>query len=146
MAGGLISGVDPDSAPLAAANSAERDALGYLHANCGLACHHAGGGAPFSLRLELGSDGRAPRIASDTSAWQAINHSSGYTPPVRSGPFYRIRPTDPSRSTIFYRAGVRTSGDQMPPLGTHKIDPEGLARLTAWITGMSAPSYPAPAP
>jgi mono/diheme cytochrome c family protein len=35
----------------------------------------------------------------------------------------------------------------MPPIGTHHVDPEGVAALTAWIESMTPErGYPAPAP
>jgi hypothetical protein len=143
---GLIASGAPASPPLGSASAVERDAVGYLHANCGAACHRPGGSAPFSMRIELLADGSAPQLASDTAAFQAINHASGYTPPGGSGRYYRLRPTDEEHSTIFVRMSARTPGDQMPPLGSHAVDEDGRAALAAWINAMTGPSYPAPAP
>jgi mono/diheme cytochrome c family protein len=131
-----------EAAPLAAASPVERDALGYLHANCGLACHRPGGSAPFSLRLPAA----APQTAQDTDAWQAINRASGFTPAGASDRWYRIRPTDEEHSSIFYRMSSRTPGVQMPPVATHVVDEQGRAALAAWINAMVPPNYPAPAP
>jgi hypothetical protein len=129
--------------PLAAANPVERDAIGYLHANCGLACHKPGGPAPFSMRL---SAANPPQTAQDSDVWQAINHVSGFTPAGATGKWYRIRPTDEDHSSIFFRMSSRNPGEQMPPIATHVVDEQGRAVLAAWINAMVPPAYPAPAP
>ena len=82
----------------------------------------------------------------------AINRASGFAPPGgTAGPYYRLRPTDDSRSTIYYRTGQRdqlTGGtQQMPPLDTHSVDAAGRQTLDDWIAFMTpANGYPAPSP
>jgi hypothetical protein len=143
---GLLVPSRPPSHPLAEATSVERDALGYLHANCGVACHRSGGSGPFSLSIDLAADGSAPQRAADAAAFMAINHESGYQPADGAGRYYRLRPTDEQHSTIFLRMSARTPEDQMPPLGSHAVDEQGRATLAAWINAMNGAAYPPPAP
>jgi hypothetical protein len=140
---------------LDASRPAERNAVGYLHANCGTMCHKPGGGAPFSMRVTFDNTAKTmPADVSQTDVFmQAINQTSIFRPSM--GPdlgaahLYRIRPTDDTRSMIYYRTGTRTGlfglGDQMPPIDTHSVDTVGHALLDAWITSMTAAPYPTPA-
>jgi hypothetical protein len=122
--------------PLAAASAVERDAIGYLHANCGVSCHRPDGSAPFSMRIDVAPDGHAPATADETAVWSAINHPSRFTPPGGSGVYYRLRPMDASRSTILYRMSTRAPGEGMPPVGSHVVDDDGRAKLAAWIDAL----------
>jgi hypothetical protein len=124
-----------------------REAIGRLHANCGIACHNASGPAPFSMRIES-VDGATPTAVEGTSVFQeAIGQPSFFTPDGASGTFYRIQPTDEGRSTIFYRMSQRGSGgEQMPPVATHLPDPESLQAMRAWIRSMTGAPYPPPGP
>ncbi|HEX8950670.1 MAG TPA: hypothetical protein VF945_02440, partial [Polyangia bacterium] len=131
---------------LPASTAVERDAVGYLHANCGVSCHSPSGAAPFSLRLELDAAGVAPQGIEATAAFGAINRLSRFVPPGATGDYYRIRPSDLARSTIAYRMSVRDPLTQMPPIATHVVDEDGLAAVQAWIDSMTAAPYPAPAP
>jgi hypothetical protein len=146
VARGLVSAPAAASPPLASATPVEREAIGYLHANCGVACHRPGGSAPFSMRLDVGADGQAPAGASDASVWQAINQPSRFVPAGGSGLYYRLRPIDEARSTIAYRMSVRVPGEQMPPIGTHIVDDAGRAAISAWIAAMTDAPYPSPVP
>jgi hypothetical protein len=124
---------------------AARDAIARLHANCGVACHHPGGPGPFSMRIDI-AGGHAPATIADTGVFrEAIGQASDFEPADGVGTYYRIRPTDVSRSMIYYRASVRDH-DQMPPLATHRTDPALLASIGQWIESMSGAPYPAPGP
>jgi hypothetical protein len=130
-------------------NSVERDAIGRLHANCGISCHHPDGPGPFSMRLDAELPG-LPTAIEDTSVFkEAINQESGFTPANGTGTYYRIRPTDTDGSTIFYRMSKRDAPagfEQMPPVATHKPSPELIASMKSWIDSMTAAPYPAPLP
>jgi hypothetical protein len=135
-------------------NAIEVAALGFLHTNCGILCHQPGLGTPFSLNIDV-SSGAAPTMVSGTSAFiTAVGITSDYKPASAgvSDNYYRIRPTDVTRSTIHIRmssrdAPVGSSGiDQMPPLITHVVPADGLAAVDAWINSMTAAPYPAPGP
>ena len=135
------------SALLVPGNATEKPAIGYLHANCGNACHHPGGTGPFSMRVDItsGAAPAAPANVQSTAVFSAINTHSGFTPSGGTGNYYRIRPTDVSRSTIPFRMNTRGGYPQMPPVDTHVVDSAGLAAVSAWITAMTAAPYPAPA-
>ncbi len=126
-------------------NATEKPAIGYLHANCGNACHHPGGSGPFSMRVDIVA-GAAPANVQSTPVFGAINTASGFMPSGGTGNYYRIRPTDNSRSTIPYRMSKRGGYEQMPPVDTHVVDTAGLNLVTAWITAMTTAPYPVPSP
>lgn len=114
-----------------------RNALGYLHINCGVACHNDSPRAMANwtgmhLRLEPGELGSV----ADTGLFRtAIGVASGFAPPG-PGPFFRIAPGDPAHSAILYRASQREGPAQMPPLATHRVDAEGLQRLRVWVESL----------
>jgi hypothetical protein len=154
---GLVqsAGALPDDASLqflGQSSALERQAAGYLHANCGIACHHAGAKemTPYFARLEVGPAGAPARIEDTDLFRTAINVPSAFVPAAGGGPWYRIRPLDDARSTLYYRIDVRNGlaggGEQMPPIVTHQIDPAGRALIDAWIGSMSGAPYPPPAP
>ncbi len=143
----------PASALVPPGDADAQRSLGYLHANCGVSCHNRNSaGVKFMARLEINSAGTLG-VLGDTGVFQlAINQVSDFLPPnAVKGFFYRIRPTDPSRSTFSYLSGRRDpvpdGRNQMPPLASHKVDVDAVAALDAWITGMTVDKgYPAPAP
>lgn len=104
-------------------------ALGELHANCAH-CHNPAGvqmPTPFSMRLMVGD----ARLA-DTGVYRtAVGvptdwfHAGGVT--------RRVAPGDVAASAVAHRMGQRGNAEQMPPLGTHVVDRDGLAAVTAWI-------------
>ena len=54
-----------------------------------------------------------------------------------------VAPGDPGRSLLLYRPSLR-GASQMPPLGTLKPDPDGVALLAKWIAGMNGNAPAAP--
>ncbi len=134
-------------------DATEAAALGHLHSNCGIMCHRPGGGGPFRLDIDV-SSGMAPADVMTTNAFAAINQMAYTTlanPPYTTANYYRIRPTDVTRSMIHLRMNVRDAPpgqdgiDQMPPLLSHTVDTVGLGQVDAWINAMTAAPYPAPA-
>ena len=115
-------------------------ALGWLHANCGNACHNRTEKAyarstGLFMRLTVGD--LASVEATDTYV-TAVGVTSGFQPSgAEAGdPFLRIKPDDVAHSAIPYRAASREPGVQMPPIATHVPDPAGVALLDTWIEGM----------
>jgi hypothetical protein len=108
-----------------------RAALGYLHGNCGN-CHQPTM-APFthfSLRLLAEHS-----TLEQTFAWrQGINEA----PSIFSGQgiTHRIAPGDPSASAVSFLMGQRGPSTQMPPLGTERIDDDGMGIVNAWISSL----------
>jgi hypothetical protein len=121
----------------------ERDALGWLHINCGVACHNMNPSANATnpdlpkMRLEVARLG-APQL---TDTWTTnVNVPSTFQPMGQSG-FLRIRPGSSATSTIAYRDGIRDNpfpGDkqQMPPIATHAVDTAAVANVRAWIDAL----------
>jgi len=132
---GLLVGLPPDAAPrVRAASPTERTALGYLHANCSH-CHHTGSPiANLGLFLEVHADG-TPEVFRT-----AVGHASQYRPTgteIES----RIVPGDPAASLVIARVSTRSPTVQMPPMGTHRIDREGVALLTEWIRELQTSTH-----
>jgi uncharacterized repeat protein (TIGR03806 family) len=97
-------------------------ARAYLDANCGH-CHRPGGWVPPTLDMDLRYD---------------VSFADTHLCDVRS--LYadgrvRLVPGDSSSSLLFERVSTRGI-EQMPPIGTSIIDPEGVALLRTWIDGL----------
>jgi hypothetical protein len=150
---GLLDMGDATPPPVAAlqipGTPVERDAIGRLHANCGIACHNPTGPAPFSMRLDV-ANGALPKGVEETSVFkEAIGQESFFTPDDGTGTYYRIRPGDDDRSMIFYRLSHRDGPGghtQMPPIATHQADAALIASVKAWIDSMTSAPYPAAGP
>jgi hypothetical protein len=127
-----------------------RRALGYLHVNCGVSCHHApeGAGQPLALRL----DSSALRdVASTPAVRTGANRAPGFLATLFSfgsgQRYYDLRPGDPERSLIVARMRAPSPPLRMPQVGSHELDPQGVEWVSAWIREMSTDAgYPAPAP
>jgi hypothetical protein len=118
----------------------ESAALGWLHANCGTACHNRSpnalaGSTGLWMRLEVARLGAVPL----TDTWQtAVGVPSGFQP-SQDGNLLRIAPNNPGRSAIYFRDSFRDDqgqGWQMPPLDTHVVDSTDVAAVRAWILSM----------
>jgi hypothetical protein len=116
-------------------NTTARAALGYLHGNCAH-CHNPSPSAvwfnrPYSLKLLT--------TATTVAETDAFLTAVGVAPEkfVHPGITHRITAGDPASSCVAYRMSVRGSADAMPALGTEIVDPDGLARITAWISELS---------
>lgn len=112
-------------------NDVERDALGYLHANCGH-CHWHGGSAwreaDLTLRLSV-NEASVP----ETLLYRSVRNVPLFiTPP--SG--VRVAPGHPETSGIIERMSLRDGKNQMPPLASEVTDDEGIARVAAWISAL----------
>jgi hypothetical protein len=130
---------DPPAAPLdIPGDGREQAALGWLHMNCGVACHNR------NETSEAGYTGLEMRLTSDaldsvqtTDTWRTAVGVTAYFQPVAGFTFMRIAPRDVARSLIPYRDGNRDDPKiQMPPIATHVVDAQGLAAVKAWIDGM----------
>ena len=114
-------------------------ALGYLHSNCA-SCHSSSKYAPqnyvgMDVRLsakQLLSADPAPAVA-DLPAYKTTVGSAMtvYT----AGPALRITSGDPDQSGVVFLSARRTDDGlgQMPPLGSHVADTEGLKVVRDWI-------------
>ncbi|WP_437536887.1 hypothetical protein WME79_17250 [Sorangium sp. So ce726] len=151
-------GVIEDGSALALSipgDDVERQALGYLHANCGVSCHNdllesAAQETGLYLRLEaseLGSVATTDAVRTGMNKRPAENAKyEGLTTPDPAN-WYDIRPGDPSRGLLVARQELRGFEGQMPRIATRKVDDAGVQLVTQWIQGMTeAKNYPPPGP
>jgi hypothetical protein len=119
------------------------DAIGYLHANCG-ACHGPGGSCypkGMTVRLTYGelvpADGGAPSVQELGAFKNTVNVPAN----LGMAPGLRIAPGSTAGSAISYLTSRRELDPfaQMPPIGTHLVDPTGVALLNAWIEALPSP-------
>lgn len=130
---GVIEGLPAElrSSPprIAAANDDERAALGYLFGNCAH-CHNADG--PLA---SVGLDFDQPVAARGAAAERthAVDAPSRFRFP-RGEATARIARGAPELSITLLRMRSRDPLTQMPPLGTHLVDPEGVRLVSRWIS------------
>jgi hypothetical protein len=127
-AGKLSAPPDFDIA-IPAADPTERQALGYLHANCGY-CHAEGGvflATPMDMRLSVFDADRE-----DTGVFRTAVDVPTDTF-MTGGVTHRINPGDPATSCVNYRMGTRPG---MPPFGTEEVDDDAKANMDAWVTDL----------
>jgi hypothetical protein len=152
---GWLSGVDENLLSLSIpGDEVERAALGYLHANCGISCHNTttfAAANPSGLYLRLNvTQMESPQATA--AVLSGLNREPGPNADLGQLPepdldYYDFRPLDPERSLVLARMNYRGSDSAMPPLGTHQVDPEGVAAVRAWIESMSEErGYPAAEP
>jgi hypothetical protein len=133
-------------------------ALGYLHANCGH-CH--GGSAPKANLLLWTTVGHSSvtetPVFADVDATKPATSGSGAVCeclssyisnlPDRTAYAWRLNAGHPELSAVVARMSVRNSApdatpvisrQQMPPLGTERVDELGLKQVTRWIKSLDA--------
>lgn len=115
-----------------------KNALGWLHANCGLACHNALPTANCAFRgmhLKL----RYTEITSGLTADKTDTFTTSVNVPSLlpgTGTHNRITPGDVATSAVHTLSNQRNNTNpnaQMPPIVSHKIDPTGVGYLATWI-------------
>jgi hypothetical protein len=120
-------------------------ALGWLHINCGVACHNAtapgAGFTGFHTRLSAKAwlDGGVATISpSETDAYKTgvnvVHNSFRSTYPPDAG-FLRFKSGDDTKSVSILVDGIR-GPNQMPPIATHIVDDAGVASVKAWIKSL----------
>jgi hypothetical protein len=112
-----------------------REALGYLHANCGH-CHH-----PLSVvtsRIQINLWLRTDSLG-DVLSTPTHQTTVGQTPlsetQTPSGSLI-IAPGSPETSTLFLRIDSRGEDYSMPPLGTEAVDATGRGAVGDWIRSL----------
>ena len=120
-------------------NDVERQAIGYLHANCGH-CHTEGTRTDFMRMRVLLNELDLP-----LTEWQLYKTSVDQdlvkwsTRPEQFTK--RIVPGDAEASAVFVRMNQRDTEEsqdqQMPPLATELIDVQAVSLVRSWIDGMS---------
>lgn len=114
------------------AGDGTRDALGYLHANCGN-CHNAGSDValitPVKLRLSVGD----LAAWATTDPWETtVDVAAMFAVP---GATVVVEPGVPAQSALYYRL-TSTGGQRMPPVGREVVDPTGTEAVRAWIAAL----------
>ncbi len=107
------------------ADLAER-ARSHLHVNCAH-CHrqHAGGSVVSQMQYDLELQNAQLLDVVPSQGDLSIDDARV------------ISPGDPTRSVLLHRV-AKTGQGRMPRLGSHEVDPRGLALLTEWIAQMDA--------
>jgi hypothetical protein len=109
-----------------------RDALGYMHGNCGF-CHSEEGESihhrPMHLRLLMGQTTPEQTGAYTTTFHVKMHHT--LPPDVDEA----IVPGSPDKSQMYVRM-TAPNRLRMPPLATKVVDTQGSATVRDWITGL----------
>ncbi|WP_394823209.1 PQQ-dependent sugar dehydrogenase [Pendulispora albinea] len=117
-------------------------ALGYLHMNCGTACHNRNARADaflsgFYTRLPA-RDVLEGAAVGDLDAWKtganAMPAAIAYKHLADRG-YRRILPHDAQKSLVVHVMKTRGAG-QMPPLLSHQVDATAVDLLTGWIDAL----------
>jgi len=125
---------DPIEPLVIPGSAVERDALGYLHANCGM-CHHPESDVSTEVNMELWLRADELDQLEDTGPYRTAVGQ----PPVQDefpDATSLIEPGDAEHSAVILRMSSRDEETQMPPLGSEVVDPDGLAKIQAWITAL----------
>jgi len=117
---------------IAADTPTERAALGYLHGNCGH-CHNDNG-SPAPVGLILAQSVADAAASREQVRRSAIDSPSRFRPQGAAAPLPIIKPARPDESVLGIRMRSRNPAVQMPPLGTHAVDPAGTALIDRWIS------------
>jgi hypothetical protein len=131
--GWLTTNVDPAQAQIPG-DATARAALGYLHANCGN-CH--GGPAAeqgFDVWVRVGTT--SPMTSRTWATGMCACSGWAHTLPTGELLDLRIAPHHPELSVAAFRMTSRVMSEQMPPIGTHDVDPDGVTAIEAWITSL----------
>lgn len=114
--------------------------LGWLHMNCGVACHNNVGGSAinsgFFMRLGVATLASVQATDTYTTGWNVPTNAFQIPDAAAT---YRFHACDVASSASYYRADNRDGVNgipqhtQMPPLVTHVVDDADMATLAAWI-------------
>lgn len=107
----------------------DRNALGYLHANCGH-CHNQD--RPPAARQRCYDPQNELDFFLRFESLQAVSD----TPTYQSGRGDAFEPGSPDRSRMIELMSERGFLRQMPPLGTEIVDERGLHAVRSWIAGL----------
>lgn len=120
------------------------EAMGYLHANCGMPCHSTrglGDETQLVMRIRAGelwpADGTAPAVVETTDLYKATFNQEPTTASVAQQfpGAHRIMPGAHDQSLLWLVAH-RRGNYQMPPLVSHKVDEVGTQKLADWIDAL----------
>ncbi|HVY38873.1 MAG TPA: hypothetical protein VHM31_13100 [Polyangia bacterium] len=135
--------VAPPSVALAIGDDgtgAAAPALAWLHVNCGTTCHNRNSNATAwatGMFLRLSASQLDGRPADGFDALVTTVGVAAVSTAWKGQP--RIARQDPDASLLYHLITNRGQGNQMPPIATAVVDPEGTARVGAWIRKLPAP-------
>jgi uncharacterized repeat protein (TIGR03806 family) len=126
---GFLSSSTPDPSTLArlptpldaATGTLNERARAWLHTNCS-SCHRPGGGTNVSMDL------RYTTSMANTATCNALPSNGD----LGIAGARRLLPGDPAHSLIYLRLN-RRDAQQMPPIGSNRVDTEGAALIESWI-------------
>jgi hypothetical protein len=116
--------------PMLAGSDVERNALGYLHANCAH-CHNRArpprGGGPRCYD---------PERSLDFSLSGVPSGAARAAPAVTSSVPRFVTPGEPDASRLLTLVSRRDGFLHMPPLASRRVDWDGVRTLRAWISDL----------
>jgi hypothetical protein len=118
-------------------NATERRALGYLHANCGN-CHNPTAPVYSRVCLDLWLSTAALSSVQATSIYASSHGVQVSSQSAPAGVDCRLSGRSIANSALYTRMNTRGAESQMPPLGSERVDDQGLGILAAWIGQMAA--------
>ncbi|HEY0707601.1 MAG TPA: hypothetical protein VGG33_12440 [Polyangia bacterium] len=139
--GRLAPAVDPAQMRIPpTVDPATRAAVSWLHVNCGISCHNRAADSTAmatQMFLRLEHDQLAGAAVAGPAAFDALQTTVGVRARISkwSGSL-RIKPGSPIDSLLF-RLATSRGPEQMPPILTHKPDPDGTRVLREWIGSMT---------
>ena len=115
--------------PLMPGSEIEKEALGYLHANCS-SCHGETGQAQ-GLGIDFKHD------LSKSSITRLPSYLTTFKIPTRmyrrSANMMRLAPQDIQNSAVWLRVETETPGEMMPKIGRKSRDPYGVCILKKYV-------------
>lgn len=123
-------------------SSAEAEALGWMHMNCGVTCHNDNPnrtGQAVDMVLTLRADELDGRSTQDFEA--VVTTVDQDTQTLQWLGRTRVVPGSPDESWLYSLITARNPGgeEQMPPIGTFLVDPDGSEAVREWIESLGAP-------
>jgi hypothetical protein len=117
-------------------------ALAWLHVNCGVSCHNgnsAAEGFASDLRLRLPSEAIDGGSSAEFDAIRTTVGVAAHTPKWMGKT--RIVAGSPDGSLLYQLASTRDLANpknQMPPIASRAVDPDGIQLIEGWIRSMPA--------
>jgi cytochrome c553 len=119
------------------AGDTTRDAVGYLHANCG-GCHNADSDVQNTVELEL----RLSTAAGELATWEATDTyrtAVNVAAMLPNNGTHVVKGMDTANSAVFLRMQSVVGGVRMPPIARETVDDEAVTAVQAWINSLPPP-------